>query len=240
MIFQKSSSIDGRCIAWALAGSLIFHLLVFWPTNVPREKFQALPALVAHLQPGSTETLGSAARPLESHDVLPPSLRREWLAPKEKKLGKFPIEIDTALSAHAAGAATVAPSSAEEIIAQSVVRADTAVAVSAPSLQPSEGIDANGLRKFRIDLAIQARRSKNYPPQALASGWHGRADVQLTVDRGGFVGEPELLRSSGFAVLDAAAIDMLARAAQQTSIPDSLRGHTFSVMLPVVFDALGD
>ncbi len=240
MIFQKSSSIDERCIAWALAGSLAFHLLVFWPANAPREKLQALPALVAHLQPGSAAAPGSTARPLESPEVSVPSLRREWFAPKEKRLGEASNEIDTELSQHPAGAATVGPSAALDRVSQSAVRTDAAVAASSPALSSSEGIDADGLRKFRIDLATQARRSKHYPTQALASGWHGTVDVQLSVDGAGFVGAPEVTRSSGFAVLDAAAIEMLTLAAEQTQIPDSLHGHTFSVMMPVVFDALHD
>jgi TonB family protein len=214
-------------------------LLVFWPANAPREKFQALPALVARLHPSSVDAPGSAALPLESPEVGGPSLRREWLAPKEKRLGERTTEIDTELSANATGAPTVGTSAALDRVSPSVVRTD-AVAASSPSLSSSEGIDADGLRKFRIDLATQARRSKRYPTQALASGWHGTVDVQLTVDRGGFVGAPEVTHSSGFAVLDLAAIEMLTHAAEQTQIPDSLHGHTFSVMMPVVFDAVHD
>jgi protein TonB len=111
-------------------------------------------------------------------------------------------------------------------------------AARAPAL--NDGIDADGLRKFRLDLATQARRSKNYPPRALAAGWRGTAEVRLTVERGGILREPELLRSSGFPVLDAAALDMLARAAPQTAIPESLTGRTFSVVLPVVFDVTAE
>jgi protein TonB len=45
-----------------------------------------------------------------------------------------------------------------------------------------------------------------------------------------------LAKSSGHAALDAAALDMMRQAAPRARVPESLRGRSFAVSLPVVFD----
>jgi len=97
-------------------------------------------------------------------------------------------------------------------------------------------IDANGLRQYRLGLAAAARRFKHYPLQAQESGWRGTAEVSVAIAANGLAQSPRLLRSSGHPLLDAAALDMIGNAAQQTAVPASLRGQAFSVPLPVVFD----
>lgn len=97
------------------------------------------------------------------------------------------------------------------------------------------GLDANGLRQYRLSLAVASRRFKRYPLQALEQGWSGTAEVRVAVAATGVPQFAELLSSSGHAVLDAAALDMINHAALHTVVPSSLRGRTFSVPLPVVF-----
>ncbi len=102
---------------------------------------------------------------------------------------------------------------------------------------PAEaGVDANGLRQYRLGLAAAARRFKRYPPQAQENGWSGTAEVRVAIAANGVPQTPQLLRSSGHPLLDAAALDMIGNAALRTAVPASLRGQSFSVPLPVVFD----
>jgi TonB family protein len=49
-----------------------------------------------------------------------------------------------------------------------------------------------------------------------------------------------LAHSSGDEALDAAALSMMREAAPRTLIPEPLRDRSFSVSLPVIFDASGD
>ncbi len=97
-------------------------------------------------------------------------------------------------------------------------------------------IDANGLRQFRLALALEAARFRRYPAVARDAGWAGTVEVRVSFVAGGRPQPPRLERSSGFGPLDDAALDMLGRAAPRTSLPESLRGQDFSVVLPVVFD----
>lgn len=98
-----------------------------------------------------------------------------------------------------------------------------------------EGVSADGLRRYRLGLAAQARRFKRYPAQALVSGWSGTAEIFLVVDGAGLV-TVTLNKSSTHAVLDQAAQTMIEAGAQRTPVPEALRGKAFSVVLPVVFD----
>lgn len=98
------------------------------------------------------------------------------------------------------------------------------------------GVDADGLRQYRLALATQARRYKRYPVQAMAAGIGGTAEVKVTLAAGGVPDDVALARSSGDEQLDAAAVDMLRKAAPRAEVPASLRARPFAVILPVVFD----
>jgi protein TonB len=103
------------------------------------------------------------------------------------------------------------------------------------NVAPAAGLSADGLRRYRVELATQSRRFKRYPAQALAAGWAGTVEVFLAVDSSGQT-VVTLNKSSGYEALDRAAQIMIQSGAQHTPVPDVLRGKAFSVVLPVVFD----
>lgn len=113
----------------------------------------------------------------------------------------------------------------------------TEVASIAAPIAPvtSEGLNAEGLRQFHVALARQASRFRQYPPQAVASGWKGVVDIRLIFQSTGS-SAAEVVRTSGIQILDEAALDMLRQAASVTVMPESLRGRDFAVNLPVMFD----
>jgi protein TonB len=106
------------------------------------------------------------------------------------------------------------------------------VALAAPT---EHGPDAAGLRQYRLALAGEARRFRSYPEAARREGVAGTAEVRVSVTAG-TQRQAELARSSGHAVLDTAALEMLRAAAARAVLPDSLRGQEFAVLLPVVFE----
>jgi periplasmic protein TonB len=108
------------------------------------------------------------------------------------------------------------------------------VAMAADVREPAP--DAAGLRQYRLALAGEARRYKRYPEAARRNGLSGVAEVRVAVESVGQERLTELARSSGHAMLDAAALDMMRLAAARTSLPESLRGQRFAVLLPVVFE----
>jgi len=98
------------------------------------------------------------------------------------------------------------------------------------------GAHAAGLRQFRLALAVEARRFRRYPDAAERAGLTGTAEVRVTVESGAPTRRVDLDRSSGHAVLDAAALEMLRQAAVRTVLPETLQGRNFTVVLPVVFE----
>lgn len=108
------------------------------------------------------------------------------------------------------------------------------------SAADEQGLDAAGLRQFRLSLASEARRFRRYPEAAQQAGWSGTVEVRIAVEAGGPGRRADLSRSSGHAPLDAAALEMLQQALMRTVLPESLRGQAFTVLLPVVFEATPD
>jgi len=109
----------------------------------------------------------------------------------------------------------------------------------APEL-PRDALNADGLREYRVSLAIAARRFKRYPALARERGWEGTTEVALLVSARLPVLEVILLRSSGYPVLDRQAQEMMTQAAQATVLPESLRGRDLRIVLPVKFSLEAD
>lgn len=212
----------------ALAVSLALHALLL-AQALPR---RVLPAagqpLMATLRPVGHAPESPAPRP-----PAPPTVATTVLPKPVRKLPAAPPVI-------AAAAPGVAPtgSSAPVETARGSPMAGARVAMAPVAGKAESGtvLDADGVRQYRVSLAAAARRFTRYPALALASGWSGRAQVELAVAAGGAPRPPRLMDSSGHALLDQAALEMIGRAAQVTTVPPSLRGRVFVVKLPVVFD----
>jgi len=129
------------------------------------------------------------------------------------------------------------PASAVPDAASAATHAAPDPATAAPVAPVGErGPDAAGLRQYRLALAAEAHRFRRYPEAARREGLAGTAEVRVTVAAVGAQRHAELARSSGHAALDAAALEMLQRAAAQARLPASLEGNSFAVLLPVVFE----
>lgn len=128
--------------------------------------------------------------------------------------------------------AAAAASSGGEVLARAT--SELANVALAPA-EPRSGPDAVGLRQYRLALAGEARRFRSYPEAARREGAHGTAEVRISVGLGA-QRQTELVRSSGHALLDTVALDMLRSAAARTTLPESLRGQEFAILLPVVFE----
>ena len=148
----------------------------------------------------------------------PPSVPQTLAAPAET-VAKLP------LASESAPAVAGVPSAAAAVASASLVTDANA---------SGEAVD--GLRGYRLALATQARRFKRYPAQAMASGWAGTADVRVEVGSDGRPRAATLVRSSGYEVLDRAALTMIDAGALRARLPESLRGKAFAVVLPVVFN----
>jgi len=120
---------------------------------------------------------------------------------------------------------------------EAIAPAQAGAATQVPSaLPPSVGMEAEGLRGYRIALARESKRFRRYPSQAVDAGWEGTAEIQVRLGAGGVSQGVHLARSSGHLVLDEAALAMLGEALPVTPVPVALRERAFAVNLPVVFE----
>ena len=100
----------------------------------------------------------------------------------------------------------------------------------------ADGLDAEGVRRYRLALAVEAGRFKHYPARAQEANMTGTVEIRVVIATAGHSGKVELAKSSGYDLLDDAALEMVKKATQFASVPEPLRQRVFTVSLPVVFD----
>ena len=93
----------------------------------------------------------------------------------------------------------------------------------------------DGLRQYRLDLAREARRYKRYPPMAREQGEEGVVMLRVRLAGAAALPDVTLLKSSGSPALDADALALVGGAARLTSMPESLRGLSFTLDVPVSY-----
>lgn len=208
----------GKALRRALAISLLLHFLLLWPSPAQRPADDPLPALTATLrQPPPV----AAPAPTPTPTAPAPVVAAKHAAAPRAAFAEAVLPVP---------AATSAVASAVDALPRS-----NSPAVAAATAAPSSDGSAEGMRQYRLALAVEARRYKRYPPRALDAGIGGTAEVRIEV-ADGRAAEVTLGRPSGDASLDAAALEMLRKAAPRTAVPEALQRRSFAVSLPIVFD----
>ena len=93
--------------------------------------------------------------------------------------------------------------------------------------------NAEGLGEYRLGLAREARRFKRYPSVARENAWTGVVVLMIQGAASSAVPMVSIDQSSGHAVLDAQALEMLEKATRLAPLPDSLMGKRFAISLPI-------
>lgn len=242
-----------RRMRYAVATSLLLHLLLFWPEASPllnRDPPTTLHATVRQLQAPAVAAppVAPVAPVAKPHDGAPglaasaaDSPARIVSAAPTPKVTTSPLEPlkPASVPSNVEPAAKSAPGVAAPPLVAAMPGSASAVSGSLLTPANASGEAVDGLRGYRLAVAGQARRFKRYPAQALASGWEGSADVRLEVGGDGRARAATLSRSSGHELLDRAALAMIDAGAERARVPESLRGRAFAIVLPVVFN-LGD
>lgn len=218
-------------LARAFAISIVFHILLLWPAAVVwREAVPSAP-LVASLRP-SVAPVAPMSPAIALKSPIPESgeSKKKLTPPPLLSMVESRQELQVATPTHGTANSTA---SSETQAARAAPDMRSAVSSALP---PTAGLDADGLRSYRLALAREARRFKRYPSRAIEGGWSGTVDLRVMVpsDRG--LPVVQLTKSSGYPVLDEAALDMLRQALPTTPIPAPLQEQGFSVDLPIVFE----
>lgn len=236
MTFDSADTggIATRRLRYAIAASLVLHLLLLWPDPVRQLTGDAPSRLHATLRSRPQAAVESvpvpAPLPVKSRQAAPaPVLAAPAPAPDTPSLespapAPVPQLPQAAVDSGAKPAPAAAPSGPAAVSGGLLIEGG------------ASGEAADGLRGYRLAVAVQARRFKRYPAQAMASGWAGTAEVRIEVGGDGRPRPATVVRSSGHEVLDRAALTTIDAGALRARLPDSLRGKAFAVVLPVVFN----
>jgi protein TonB len=84
-------------------------------------------------------------------------------------------------------------------------------------------------------LTAQLARYFTYPALARRQGWEGHVLLALTIEPDGQLENLQVASSSGYAVLDAAALHALQRVGRLAAAADWLAGTTLDMRLPVIY-----
>lgn len=110
---------------------------------------------------------------------------------------------------------------------------DTQNAVAA--LVPPGEVEAATRAHIQARLMQALRANFSYPLLARRNGWQGLVKIQLRIEPDGHLSHIELIRSSGFAVLDQAAIDSTSRIQPVSEAAAWLHNTSLDVLLPVEY-----
>lgn len=233
-------ALAARRLRYAIAGSVLLHILVLWPGTMRVLTKDTPPVLQATLR----------KPPQPAVELAPPTparaVARSQSEPAQAPTLPLPrpaapmLERPTSSSVPQTVAAPAIP------VLQAAPRPESAPTATASTLSAAGGAlltEANasgevvdGLRGYRLAVASQARRFKRYPAQAMASGWEGSAEIRVEVGSDGRPRTAAVVRSSGHELLDRAALAMIDAGALRARVPENLRGKAFAVALPVVFN----
>ena len=209
----------------ALTLSLILHgLIVFGLAQIETE-VRSLPT-----QPGPLMVEVKSPRPR-----LPPSpsgAAREAPKAAPHRLERAPVPqlaVPAPVAARQADEPKVTPPDVSPAFAP------TTGSAAPTAAEATAGYDGEDLRRFKLAIAVQARRFQRYPGLARERGWQGSTEVAIRLSADANLPQVTIEKSSGFAVLDEQAVDMIRRASAATQMPAGLQGHSIRFVLPVHF-----
>ena len=188
---------------------------------VPPPSAPATPAVADQLPSPPRDLPLAAARPAPlTHAAEPEPARVQSPAPME------PAPM---------AAASFEPATASAPAAVSAV-ASAPAAVSATARTSTA--DAARSSALAVEWRVQdwLAQHRQYPRAARRSGAEGTVWVRFVVDRAGSLHGSEILESSGHAVLDRAALDLLQRAAPFPALPSDLAMDEIELVLPIEYD----
>jgi periplasmic protein TonB len=131
-------------------------------------------------------------------------------------------------------------------VAQEQVAATKAMAplrvdaqIAAKSAAPDAGtaaINARSMAFWQNSVLLQINKHRRYPTTARRDNMQGDVHVRVLMDRSGqLMSPPEVVRSSGFAVLDEEALAIVKRASPLPGLPATLKDETMDLTIPIKF-----
>lgn len=147
---------------------------------------------------------------------------------------------------HPQRAPTVVPAATEALTSDRMVDGTPAPIGAAKATPVAAAHEADGAgiaaastaARVRARLLADLARYFEYPALARLRGWQGTVIVGLRVEPDGQLDKIEIAHSSGYALLDQAAVDSLRRVERLVDTSAWLNGRSLDMQLPVIYRLL--
>lgn len=106
---------------------------------------------------------------------------------------------------------------------------------TAPTLAVDETPDPALLERYGRSLSSLFSRHQQYPRLAAMRGWEGEVQVRITIARKGNIVATQVVRSSGFEVLDQNAVQLVTNTGTLPRPPEALQNKEIQIVVPVLF-----
>jgi periplasmic protein TonB len=231
-----------HALEYAVAASLALHTLalLFLPAlpSMATRPVRAQPPLEARLVPAQRVEPPRPPPPPEVETRPQPRQALRPAPPKPRPARKLMIKRPQPAAEPARAPVVAPPPQPPAPVARPVPAAPAAPPVTAPPpVRRAPAPDTASLvERYRAAIIEQAKRYKRYPRFARDNGWEGRVNVRMAIAPDGAIAALRVTHGTGFQILDDQALEMVRSAKQDAAIPEGLRGRTYSVDIPVVFN----
>ncbi len=225
MKLSKTSPPETRAapsLGWFVSLSLLLHLTLLWalegkfPFPIPGSPPQEPESLAIRLQPPMTavaakavaspvKTAPSAVKPVVKKTPQPPAP-----TPRAQAIAREP----------------------EPVIEMMQTAPDDTLKSAATVPHPTES-DDNAARQQHLKIVIRQALADNfhYPLLARRRGWQGEVLLAFRIDTDGSILDAHIARSSGYGILDSAALSALSKVKQLAYDAP----HGFTMQLPIIY-----
>lgn len=100
---------------------------------------------------------------------------------------------------------------------------------------PTEADIESARQAYGNSLSREIGKHKRYPRIAQMRGWEGTVRLLLEIDTNGKVVSVKVEEASNREVFNTEALEMVKRMVQPPPVPDTLRGRSFTVRVPIAF-----
>jgi periplasmic protein TonB len=206
-------------------------LAAFWflPSHQDASEFDAgAPVVMLELP----EVLATSATPPSDLAPAPAEAESAPTPPKEEQT-KPPEEVAEVALPIPEPPMPAPPTQAAAPTAEPSVTMPAVTALPTPG---AEVLPAAVLKRWQSALVAHIERFKRYPAEARVHDERGVARVAFRIDHDGRIVASRIVQSSGFPVLDAESLEMLARAQPMPRPPAALPDTELSFVVPVRFN----
>jgi TonB family protein len=238
--------------AGVIAGTVVLHMLALYAWHLsPSQQVTDIPVRALNIKLGdadvTADTQIEAAKPDASNkSEVEDTLSKLVYQPGEMKYDREKSAVSSMEKAMDNMAKKAAPNALDKELTQDYlskltspkqyVRENRAKG-EGTVLGNSAAGNAEVMRRYEQMISLWIQKFKLYPEEARTQGLQGETVVRIRIDRQGNVRYYILERSTGYQLLDRAAIDMIRRANPVPAVPhDYPPGDLMEFLIPVTFN----